>query len=186
MKKTQQGVILLVSLVILVILSILAISSMRITMSQGIMASSSLASDFAFNSSLDARTQTLLDLKTFATLPLNGNGVETSIIPASGQTVVLCITQGATRSTLIQVVNTGSAISACSSYTTRPSITVQSQITRSAFSLDDQIAGGCQGSINGSTLVYSNLNLDTKSDITAINSISVQSQQTISNCEMQN
>jgi Tfp pilus assembly protein PilX len=184
MKKTQQGVILLVSLVILVILSILAISSMRITMSQGIMASSSLASDFAFNSSLDARTQTLLDLKTFATLPLNG--VETPIIPASGQTVVLCITQGGTRSTLIQVVNTGAAISTCSSYTTRPSITVQSQIARSAFSLDDQITGGCQGSINGATLVYSNLNLDTKSDITAINSISVQSQQTISNCEMQN
>jgi Tfp pilus assembly protein PilX len=71
--KQQRGVALLVCLMLLIIISILGISAMRISMSQSVIASGSLASEMAFQAAETAISRAIfqgeVDLDTRVVLP---------------------------------------------------------------------------------------------------------------------
>lgn len=90
--KKQKGVALMVCLMLLIIISILGISAMRISMSQSVIASSSLASEMAFQSAETAISRAIqqgeLDLDTRLVLPTS-----------FGAPVTRCISHGTTATT---------------------------------------------------------------------------------------
>lgn len=90
--KQQRGVALLVCLMLLIIISILGISAMRISMSQSVIASGSLASEMAFQAAETAISRAIfqgeVDLDTRVVLPTS-----------FGAPVTRCISQGATETT---------------------------------------------------------------------------------------
>ncbi|MBP7178949.1 MAG: hypothetical protein KBD35_08460 [Moraxellaceae bacterium] len=90
--QKQRGVALLVCLMLLIIISIMGISAMRISMSQSVIASSSLASEMAFQSAETAISRAIqqgeFDLDTRTVLPTS-----------FGAPVTRCISSGATTTT---------------------------------------------------------------------------------------
>jgi Tfp pilus assembly protein PilX len=90
----QKGVALLVCLMLLIIISILGITAMRISMSQSMIASSSLASEMAFQSAETAISRAIqqgeLDLETRVVLPTSFGAPVTRCISKGSAITTAC------------------------------------------------------------------------------------------------
>ncbi|MFN3587123.1 MAG: PilX N-terminal domain-containing pilus assembly protein [Moraxellaceae bacterium] len=90
--RRQQGAALVITLMILLVLSVIGISAMRITMSQNMIASGSLAAEMAFQAAETGISQVITEgeaagqLTTRDVLPLPGAGAITRCVrEAAGQ-----------------------------------------------------------------------------------------------------
>ena len=94
--QKQRGVALLVCLMLLIIISIMGISAMRISMSQSVIASSSLASEMAFQAAETAISRAIqqgeLDLDTRTVLPTSFGAPVTRCISSGATTTTACST----------------------------------------------------------------------------------------------
>ena len=92
--QKQRGVALLVCLMLLIIISIMGISAMRISMSQSVIASSSLASEMAFQSAETAISRAIqqgeFDLDTRTVLPTSFGAPVTRCISSGVTTTTAC------------------------------------------------------------------------------------------------